>query len=153
MALGFIKNFLDHAAGFFGDIHEKFVDLTAEITGTVKEQFEADPKLKIISAGIALAVVLVIAGMMLILTRNSRSRRMRDSDAVAELFRMELPAEELFLGDEPDFLPEVLLEREQREEWTADDARPYWIDPADEGDKIYEDMIGVVVDRIMERIP
>jgi hypothetical protein len=149
MASGFIKDFLDLAADFLGDFREKIAGLTAG----AHKKFGAGPKLKIICAGLVLAVVLVIVGMMLLLTRNSRARRTRDSDAIAELFRVELPAEELFLGDEPDFLPEVLLERERRDVWTADDARPYWTDPGNEGDKVYEDMMGDVVERIMERVP
>jgi hypothetical protein len=149
MAFGFIKDLLDRAADFFGDFREKFAGLTAGM----RKKFEADPKLKVICAGAVLLAVLAIVGIMLLLTRNSRTRRTRDSDDIAELFRMELPAEELFLGDEPDFLPQALLERERRDSWTADDASPYWTDPGDEGDKVYEDMMGVVVDGIMERVP
>jgi hypothetical protein len=59
----------------------------------------------------------------------------------------------LFLDDEPDFLPEVLLERERRDIWNADDVRPYWTDPGDEEAGVYENMMGKIVDGIMERVP
>jgi hypothetical protein len=149
MALGFIRDFLDHAADFLGTIR----DGTAELAYRVKERFTADPKLKLISAGVILGAILVILGVMLILTRNGRARRIRDSENIAELFRMELPPEELFLDNEPDFLPDVLLERKRRDKWNADDARPYWTDPGYEEAEVYENMMGSVVDGIMERVP
>lgn len=61
--------------------------------------------------------------------------------------------EELFMADEPDFLPPVLLERERRDAWTIEDVRPYWTDPLEEGAAVYQDMMSGVVDRIMERVP
>jgi hypothetical protein len=149
MALGFIGEFLDQVVNFFGTVRDRAVDLTDR----VKERFKADPRLKLIAAGAILGTVLVVLGIMLILTRNNRARRIRDSEAVAELFRMELPPEELFLDDEPDFLPELLPERERRDAWNADDVRPYWTDPGDEGAGVYEEMMGAAVDEIMEKIP
>jgi hypothetical protein len=149
MALGFIGDFLDRAAGFLGMIRDK----AAGLIGRVKERLDADPKLKLIAAGAILGTVLVILGMMVMLTRNNRARRTPDSESTAELFRMELPPEELFLDDEPDFLPELLPERERRDVWTADDIRPYWTDPENEDAEVYEEMMGAVVDGIMERLP
>jgi hypothetical protein len=149
MALGFIRDVLDRTADFFGVIRDK----AAILADRVKERFNADPKLKLIAAGAILGGILVVTGMMLFLMRNSRTRQTGDSEAVTELFRMELPPEELFLDDEPDFLPDLLPERERRNEWSADDARPYWTDPGDEGAEVYEDMMSAVVDGIMERLP
>jgi hypothetical protein len=150
MAFGFLKDFLDNAADFLEDVRDK----AAGLSGRVRERFNANPKLKIIFAAAVLGMVLVVAGVMLILTRSGRApRRTRDSEDIAELFRMEIPPEDLFLGDEPDFLPDMLPEREQRGEWTGDDVRPYWTNPGDEGVKVYEDMMGAVVDGIMERVP
>jgi hypothetical protein len=149
MVPGFIRDFLDHAADLLGTIRDR----AAGLAGQVKEKFNAGPKLKLISAGAILGVVLVVTGIMLFLTWNSRVRRMGDAEAVAELFRMELPPEELFLDDEPDFLPDLLPERERRNEWNAGDARPYWTDPGDEDPGVYEDMMTTVVDGIMERLP
>jgi hypothetical protein len=149
MALGFMGDFLDRAADFLGAARDK----AAGLIGRVKDRLNANPKLRLVAAAAILGTVLVIFGIMLTLTRNNRTRRMQDSETVAELFRMELPPEELFLDDEPDFLPELLPEREPRDTWNADDVRPYWTDPADEGAGVYEDMMGAVVDGIMERVP
>lgn len=149
MALGFIGDFLDRAAIFFGIVRDR----AAALAGRVKERFNADPKLKLISAVAVFGTIALILGIMLLLTRNSRVRRMQDSETITGIFRMELPPEELFLDDEPDFLPEVLPERERRDKWNADDVRPYWTDPVDGEAGVYENMMGKVVDGIMEQVP
>jgi hypothetical protein len=61
--------------------------------------------------------------------------------------------EELFLPDEPDFLPEVLLERPPRESWTAEDALPFWTDPREEDSALWRDRAKAVIDELMERVP
>jgi hypothetical protein len=67
-----------------------------------------------------------------------------------------VPVEEFFLPGEPDFLPETIREREKREAWTAEDAEPFWADPAgpgaaDAGE--YTDLMSTVIDDLMERVP
>ncbi|GHV89194.1 hypothetical protein AGMMS50267_15540 [Spirochaetia bacterium] len=84
------------------------------------------------------------------LPQTSRSEQINNS---AGPYQGTLPMEELFLADEPDFLPPVLLEREQRDAWTTEDVRPYWTDPLEEGAAVYQDMMSAVVDGIMERVP
>jgi hypothetical protein len=64
-----------------------------------------------------------------------------------------IPTDEMFLPDEPDFIPGVLLERERRPAWTADDAAPYWQDPLKNGEQIWRDQIEKTVDEIMESVP
>ncbi|MDR0759621.1 MAG: hypothetical protein LBF74_05855 [Treponema sp.] len=64
-----------------------------------------------------------------------------------------VPPEEFFLPDEPDFLPETILERERRESWTEEDARPFWRDPLDDGTFDYTELMSRVIDDLMERAP
>ena len=64
-----------------------------------------------------------------------------------------IPPEELFLPDEPDFLPGVLLEREQRLIWTEQDAMEYWQDPLRYGEEQWREKIETAVDEILERVP
>jgi hypothetical protein len=64
-----------------------------------------------------------------------------------------IPPEELFLPGEPDFLPPVMLERERRETWTAEDAKPFWRDPLEEGKGPYIERMHKEIDAIMERVP
>jgi hypothetical protein len=68
-------------------------------------------------------------------------------------FNLAIPAEELFLPDEPDFIPGVLLEREQRSSWTEEDASEYWQDPMRYGEEGWRQKIEASVDEFLERIP
>ena len=64
-----------------------------------------------------------------------------------------IPAEELFLPDEPDFLPGVLLERERRTSWTEQDAAEYWQDPLRSGEEQWREAIETAIDEFLERVP
>jgi hypothetical protein len=75
-------------------------------------------------------------------------------DGLSEAFSpLPVPPDEFFLPGEPDFLPETLPERERRTFWTTEDARPFWTDPLDEGVTAYTDLMGTVIDDLMERTP
>jgi hypothetical protein len=149
MALGFVKVFLAQ----FADFLKRVSGSAASLTGRVKEKTKIGSKLRKTIAAAVVGAVVVITSLMLILARNARpALPSQDSDAVAELFRMELPPEELFLGGEPDFLPRLIPERERRDAWDADNARPYWTNPGGEG-AVYEGMMSAVVDEIMEQVP
>ncbi|MCL1930496.1 MAG: hypothetical protein FWF55_01670 [Treponema sp.] len=78
----------------------------------------------------------------------------REGASAAPLVRQgTIPADDLFLPDEPDFVPGVLLEREQRAQWTADDAAPLWQDPLRNGEEPWRDRIERTIDEIMESVP
>jgi len=62
-----------------------------------------------------------------------------------------IPPEELFIPDEPDFLPDFLFEREPRRSWFIEDIRPYWIPPADHG--FWQGIVRSTVDELMEAVP
>jgi hypothetical protein len=64
-----------------------------------------------------------------------------------------IPPEELFLPDEPDFLPGVIPERERRDLWTAEDAEPYWYNPLERGEEVWRNRIRTVLDEFLEHIP
>lgn len=64
-----------------------------------------------------------------------------------------IPAEELFLPDEPDFLPEVILERERRSSWTEQDVSEYWQDPLKFGEEQWREKIEAAIDVFLERVP
>ena len=64
-----------------------------------------------------------------------------------------IPYEELFLPDEPDFIPGVILEREQRTVWTASDAAPWWQDPLKNGEEPWRSLIEKTVDEILGSVP
>jgi hypothetical protein len=64
-----------------------------------------------------------------------------------------LPPEELFLPDEPDFLPEVLPERPPRESWTGEEALSFWTDPGEKNAAQWRDRAKALIDDLMERVP
>jgi len=64
-----------------------------------------------------------------------------------------IPVEAVFLPDEPDFLPGVLLEREQRSSWTEDDALEHWQDPLRFGEESWREKIETAIDEFLERVP
>lgn len=64
-----------------------------------------------------------------------------------------IPAEELFLPDEPDFLPGVLLERERKSSWTEHDAEEFWQDPLISGEEQWREKIEAAIDEFLEHIP
>ena len=61
--------------------------------------------------------------------------------------------DELFLPEEPDFLPGIILERQQKDIWTEDDVMPWWKDPLESGEKAWRDLIEKTAEEILENIP
>jgi hypothetical protein len=123
-----------------------------ELPSQGAELFRERRKLVVICLGaMVIFLILGIAAILLFRVPNPRAGGSQD---LSEAFSPRaIPQEELFLPDEPDFLPEVILERERREAWTAEDARPFWTDPLEEGADVYLDMMGTVIDELLERVP
>ncbi|MDR1869726.1 MAG: hypothetical protein LBQ82_07050 [Treponema sp.] len=67
--------------------------------------------------------------------------------------RIAIPPDELFLPDEPDFVPGVQLQREQRSSWTEEDAAIFWRDPLRNGEEQWREKIEAAVDELLERVP
>ena len=108
-----------------------------------------------IAAG-AVAVLLIVTGVTLLAGgkpggQAAVSRSGADSGlAPRQDF---IPPDELFLPGEPDFIPGVVLERERRTVWTAEDAASWWQDPLKNGEQAWRDRIEKTVDEIMESVP
>jgi hypothetical protein len=62
-----------------------------------------------------------------------------------------IPDEELFIPDEPDFVPEYLPEREPRLSWSLEEIRPFWKRP--ENTELWREEIKSAVDKLMEGVP
>jgi hypothetical protein len=107
-------------------------------------------KLVFILAAPVLALVVFLVGLAV-----SASSGAADAPAAgAGMFKdAPIPAGELFLPEEPDFLPSVILERRRRDAWTADDAEPYWYNPLEQGEEVWRDRVEQVIDELLERIP
>jgi len=68
------------------------------------------------------------------------------------IFYSPVPAEEIFLPDEPDFVPGVLLERERNTIWTEQDGSIYWQDPMRFGEELWRDRIEAAINELLERV-
>ena len=81
------------------------------------------------------------------------ARALSARDLSAEFASLPVPDDEFFLPPEPDFLPPVVLSRERRSVWTAEDAAPFWTDPATLDLTRLAADASALVDAIMERTP
>jgi hypothetical protein len=100
-----------------------------------------------IGGGLALLIITVI---IVVVGYRSGERVVRQTGVIQ---RAAIPAEELFLPDEPDFVPGVLLEREQRSSWTEQDAAVYWRDPLENGEEERRENVEAAIDALLERVP
>ena len=94
-------------------------------------------------------VVLLFILIIIMLAANPRgSKKSSSMDMSAGPY---IPAEDLFIPSEPDFLPGFLFEREPRSSWSVEDVRPYWKSPEDPG--LWREEVKSAVDKLMEGVP
>ena len=127
-------------------IKERLTEFFTEILDTVTG--EKRRLVLLISAGV-LAGLLVIFIVVKLLPGDARQSVPEGSSVQQNI----IPPGDLFLPDEPDFIPGVILEREQRTSWTVDDAMPWWQDPLKNGEEQWRTRIEKTVDEIMENVP
>jgi hypothetical protein len=98
-----------------------------------------------------LFVILLAVGIRM---NHNRSSPPNSGGELSEFFGPQaIPLEELFLPAEPDFLPEVFLEREPQEVWAVEDVRRFWFDPLEDGDGPWRERIESIVDGLLESVP
>jgi hypothetical protein len=154
----FIRFFFSKAAGGMGGFFNWAGDKTAGLRGSLKEKLDkliaripADRRIILtVAIGVPVILLLIIAGVSLVSKESSVKPEVPVASGV--MFRR-IPAEDLFIPEEPDFVPGVLLEREKREQWSVDDAMPWWQDPLKDGEQEWRDQIEKTVDEIMEKVP
>jgi len=126
---------------FIQKIQDIFLNLSAE----QKRRFA-------VFCTIAFASILTISVLMsLNINRRERNGLPGPPDRIS-IFSP-VPAHELFFPDEPDYIPGVLLEREQRTSWTEEDAKEHWLDPLRFGEEHWREMIETAIDDFLERVP
>ena len=154
----FIQSFLSRAADGIGDFFRWVGDKTEEPRSWLKEKLDSlldripvDRRIVLTAAiGVPVILALVIAGASLM----SKDKPVKPAALPASsAMTKRIPAEDLFLPDEPDFVPGVILDREKRTQWTAEDALPWWQDPLKDGEQEWRDQIEKTVDEIMGSVP
>jgi hypothetical protein len=151
----FIQSFFSKIGnfGFFrreGDKTTGLRDSLKEKLDALRNKLPADRRIVLTMAiGLPVVLLLFITGAVLL----SKDATVRPEIPASSITTRRIPAEDLFLPDEPDFVPGVILEREKRTQWTADDAMPWWQDPLKDGEQEWRDQIEKIVDEIMESVP
>jgi hypothetical protein len=150
----FLFRAVDGIVGFF----RRALESQGERRGGLKEKLDSllkklpvDRRIVLtVAIGVPVILLLFITGVSLI----SKDKPVKPAVLPASsVTARRIPAEDLFLPDEPDFVPGVILEREKRTQWTADDAMPWWQDPLKNGEQEWRDQIEKTVDMIMESVP
>jgi hypothetical protein len=137
-------------------LFHKAVEKGTELGKRLLEKLPPEKRRPVLIGSIGACAVLVLALVGIpLLTRGKAEERKTAASAAgnAPIKQAVIPPDELFLPDEPDFVPGVMLEREQRTEWTAADAAPLWQDPLKNGEEPWRNRIEKTIDDIMESVP
>lgn len=131
--------------GFIKSLGEKISELLQNLSPRQR-------RFIIIYCGGAAALVLFLVVLLWAMAHNRGSAPSGGRELSEALGPRTIPPEELFLPEEPDFLPEVLLDREPAP-WTTEDVRPFWTDPREGGSELWQERIKGVIDELLENIP
>jgi hypothetical protein len=99
------------------------------------------------------SVFVILLTLSVIVSMRKSAAENQPLESERTKINLAIPAEELFLPDEPDFLPGTLLERERRTNWTEQDAVEYWQDPLRSGEEQWREKIETAIDDFLERVP
>jgi hypothetical protein len=139
-----LKGFGKAPAKTFTQLPDIIAQISDRFLGHIPEK-KRRPILLCFGALIIIFLILIIAGSAM------RSRK-PDSDAFAGLAAgPRIPPEDLFIPEEPDFIPDFIPGREPRQSWSVDDIRPFWKNPANQG--LWRDIIRSEVDKLLEGVP
>ena len=127
---------------------EKFVqfikDWFQKLTAGQKRQF-------------AVICTLIFAGILtfsvLVSLRLGGGEKKEKIEPLGPVIIAPIPAEDLFLPDEPDYIPGVLLKRDRRSNWTEENAMEFWQDPLKDGEEQWREKIESSIDDYLERVP
>jgi len=154
----FIQSFLSRAGDRIGGFLRWAGEKTEEPRGWLKEKLDElldrIPLDRRIVLTLAIGVPVILALFIVGASLMSKDKPVKPAALPASsAMSRRIPAEDLFLPDEPDFVPGVILEREKRTQWIADNAMPWWQDPLKDGEQEWRDQIEKTVDNIMESVP
>jgi len=129
--------------GFFERIITFFNDFLNKMTGENKRRLIL----------ICTAIFAVLLTFSVIMSMKKPEKKYIPVESDRSRFNTAIPADELFLPQEPDFLPGVILERERKTIWTEQDAGIYWLDPLKHGEEQWREKIETAIDEFLERVP
>jgi len=110
---------------------------------------DAQKRLFVIAGTVGVSLILTIA--VLATMESGREKNPNELERINIV--SPISAEEMFIPDEPDFIPGVLLEREKRLSWTEKDAMEYWQDPLENGEAVWRAKLENEIDKLLEYVP
>jgi len=116
------------------------------------------PRFKVVVIAAAALLVIIVLLLVLAVASSRKTLKTNTDDALSAdvpdaLPRELFPEEVFFLPYEPDFVPDVLLERDPRDGWTEEDARPFWTDPMKGNEDVWRKRIESGIDSLLEHVP
>ena len=136
----------------FSNFGEKIKGLLSGFPGfsSVKDRNNTNSRVVLVIAA-ALSIIIVL---LLVLAIVSHTKTGTNEQYVNDtILRERFSAEDFFLPHEPDFVPDVLLEREPKDIWTEEDARPFWTDPLKGNEGTWRKRIESEIDSLLEHVP
>jgi hypothetical protein len=128
-------------------LYGKAVTLADKLFGKIPQNMRK-PVLIGLGGAVCLLIIIIV---VLLAGRAGNGKRAGDFPVMAA--GPAVPAEDLFLPAEPDFLPEALLEREPHRPWTTEDVAPYWENLKDGHENEWRAESSAVIDDLMESVP
>ena len=107
---------------------------------------------------IVLMLVFFLAGVPAIsrITREVRTSNTKNNTtqtSIADSFSTRtIDSDDMFLLEEPDFFPNIILNREPQS-WSAKDVETFWTDPLQKGSEQWQEEMKKTLDKLMENIP
>jgi hypothetical protein len=137
--------FWSRPAAFIKSLWEKISEIPRNIP-------PGQRRIILVCCGAALVVILFLLVLLLVVDHRRSAPPDTGQELRNALGPRSISPEELFLPEEPEFLPDVLLNRDPAP-WTAADARPFWTDPLEGGEELWLERIETVIDDLLEHIP
>jgi len=118
-------------------------------------KLSAEQKRRLVLICTGIFALLLTLAVIISLINNSNETQIRPEFAEPDrvFLNLPIPSAELFLPDEPDFIPGVLLQRDRRTRWTEEDAAEFWQDPLRFGEEQWREKIEAAIDEFLEFIP
>jgi hypothetical protein len=103
---------------------------------------------------ICFAALVLVIPLIVIVTVKIISATPDKETATEYVFKPgPVAVEDIFIPEEPDFLPPALLEQERKNVWTEEDASKFWTDPEEFPNEFWRDRISDSIDRLLEPLP
>jgi hypothetical protein len=136
-------------AALFGGLREKASALVSAVSDRLRDLPPRRRRLMFIGFGAFLAALLLFFMIFAVLSLGGP-----DGETVAPVPPVRtIPPEDIFLPEEPDFVPSFIPGRERRESWTGEDAAAWWQDPLRRGEETWRNRIESVIDELLEHVP